>query len=62
METNSNNTIINKAAVGSTASLGAAAISILPQIEIWLRVLSLAVGLAVGIASLISIIRNMKKK
>lgn len=33
----------------------------LAQVEAWLRVSSLAVGIAVGIATFISIVRNRKK-
>lgn len=35
--------------------------SLLPQLEIWLRVASLIVGIAVGLASFVSIIRRWNK-
>lgn len=53
--------IINKAVLGGTASFGATVVSGLSELELWLRLLSLCVGITVGIASLISIIRNSRK-
>ena len=36
-------------------------VSILPKVEAWLRLISLLVGIAVGLASLVSILRNKRK-
>ena len=44
--------------VGAGSSILAFAVSQLETIEAWLRIASLIVGIAVGIASLISIIRR----
>lgn len=54
------NQIITRGILGVIASGGSAAISFLSQIEAWLRVGSLVIGIAVGIATLISILRKNK--
>ena len=46
---------------GSATALGAFIFSLLPEIEQWLRLASLMVGIIVGIASLINIIRKWHK-
>ena len=43
---------------GTGAGVG---ISLSQSIEVWLRIASLCVGLAIGIATLIQIIRNIRK-
>lgn len=48
-----------KGVTGMVASFGGAFITFMSHIELTLRVLGVAVGVACGIASLISIIRNM---
>ena len=47
--------------IGSATSIGAAAYSMLPQVEAGMRLASVTVGLAVGIATLIKIIRDIRK-
>lgn len=47
--------------VGSATSIGAAVYSMLPHLEAWMRLASVAVGLAVGIAALIKILRDLNK-
>jgi hypothetical protein len=47
--------------VGSATSIGAAVYSMLPHLEAWMRLASVAVGLAVGIVTLIKILRDLKK-
>jgi hypothetical protein len=47
--------------VGSATSIGAAVYSMLPHLEAWMRLASVAVGLAVGIATLVKILRDLKK-
>jgi hypothetical protein len=47
--------------VGSATSIGAAVYSMLPHLEAWMRLASVAVGLAVGIATLIKILRDLHK-
>jgi hypothetical protein len=48
--------------LGVSATAGGFYVSILPMVEAWLRVLSLFIGCAVGIATLVSIIRKHKSK
>jgi hypothetical protein len=50
-----------KALVGVVAPAGGTTVSMIAQVESWLRVTSLVVGIAVGLATLISIIRKNKK-
>jgi hypothetical protein len=47
--------------VGIGATGGGFYVSILPKVEAWLRIISLLIGIAVGVASLISIIRTKRK-
>jgi hypothetical protein len=47
--------------VGSATSIGAAVYSMLPHLEAWMRLASVAVGLAVGIVTLVKILRDLKK-
>lgn len=47
--------------IGSATSIGAAVYSMLPHLEAWMRLASVAVGLAVGIVTLIKILRDLKK-
>ena len=50
-----------KGALGMTATTAASVVSTLPTVEIWLRIVSLIVGIAVGIATFISIVRKLKR-
>lgn len=50
---------ICKGVAGMVASFSGVFISVMSQVEIVLRVAGVAVGVACGIASLISIMRNM---
>jgi hypothetical protein len=47
--------------IGSTTSIGAAAYSLLPHLEAGMRLASVSVGLAVGIATLIKVVRDLRK-
>lgn len=47
--------------MGVVAPASGFTISLLPQIESWLRIVSLLIGCAVGIASLVVILRGKKK-
>jgi hypothetical protein len=47
--------------IGSATSIGAAGYSMLPHLEAWMRLASVVVGLAVGIVTLIKILRDLKK-
>jgi len=57
MDTNS----FNAGMAGVLATATSVGISFLPEIEQWLRVGSLCIGIVVGIASLSVIIRNWNK-
>jgi hypothetical protein len=47
--------------IGSATSIGAAVYSMLPHLEAWMRLASVAVGLAVGIVTLVKILRDLNK-
>ena len=57
MDTNS----FNAGATGMLATATSIGISMLPEIEQWLRMGSLCIGIVVGLASLAVIIRNWNK-
>ena len=48
-----------KGVTGMVASFGGAFITLMSHVEILLRVLGVGIGVACGVASLVSIIRNM---
>lgn len=47
--------------VGTATSLGAAAYSMLPHLEAWMRLGSVTVGLLVGLLTLIKLARDFRK-
>ena len=47
--------------IGLLATSSSITISLLPEVEAWLRILSLVIGCAVGIASFIGIIKKNLK-
>jgi len=47
--------------IGSATSIGAAAYSLLPHLEAGMRLASVTVGLAVGLATLVKVIRDLRK-
>ena len=53
---------VERGALGTFASIGSAAVSLVSQLEVYLRVAGLMVGLAVGIVTLISVLHDLKKK
>ncbi len=53
---------VERGALGTFASLGSAAVSMVSQLEVYLRVAGLCVGLAVGIITLISVWHDLRKK
>jgi hypothetical protein len=57
MDTNS----FNAGAAGMIATATSIGISMLPEVEAWLRIASLVVGILVGIGSLIVLYKNYKK-
>ena len=57
MDTNS----FNAGLMGVMATATSIGISFLPEVEAWLRIASLLVGISVGIGSLAVIVRNWNK-
>ena len=53
---------VERGALGTFASIGSAAVSLVSQLEVYLRVAGLMVGLAVGIVTLISVLHDLRKK
>ncbi len=53
---------VERGVLGTFASLGSAAVSMVSQLEVYLRVAGLCVGLAVGIVTLISVLHDLRKK
>jgi hypothetical protein len=51
----------NACAAGLLATATSVGISMLPEVEAWLRIASLLVGIAVGIGSLAVIVRSWDK-
>jgi len=47
--------------VGTGTSLGAAFYSLLPHVELWLRLASLTLGLCVAILTLVKLARDLRK-
>jgi hypothetical protein len=55
-------TTVERGALGTFASIGSAAVSLVSQLEVYLRVAGLLVGLAVGVVTLISVLHDLRKK
>ena len=55
-------TTVERGALGTFASLGSAAVSMVSSLELYLRVAGLCVGIAVGIVTLISVYHDLRKK
>ena len=53
---------VERGALGTFASIGSAAVSMVSQLEVYLRVAGLCVGLAVGVVTLISVLHDLRKK
>ena len=53
---------VERGALGTFASLGSAAVSMVSHLEVYLRVAGLCVGLAVGVVTLISVLHDLRKK
>jgi hypothetical protein len=53
---------VERGALGTFASIGSAAVSLVSQLEVYLRVAGLCVGLAVGVVTLISVIHDLRRK
>jgi hypothetical protein len=55
-------TTVERGALGTFASIGSAAVSLVSHLEVYLRVAGLCVGLAVGIVTLLSVLHDLRKK
>jgi hypothetical protein len=53
---------VERGVLGTFASLGSAAVSMVSQLEVYLRIAGLCVGLAVGVVTLLSVLHDLKKK
>lgn len=53
---------VERGALGTFASIGSAAVSLVSHLEVYLRVAGLCVGLAVGVVTLISVLHDLRKK
>lgn len=51
-----------KGVIGTATSIGSSVFSMLPHLETTLRVAGLIIGIAVGVATLISVLHDIKKK
>lgn len=56
------NHTFNAGVAGMVATATSIGISLLPEIEAWLRIFSLLIGIAVGIGSFLVILKNWNKK
>jgi hypothetical protein len=53
---------VERGALGTFASIGSAAVSLVSHLEVYLRVAGLCVGLLVGIVTLISVYHDLRRK
>jgi hypothetical protein len=53
---------VERGALGTFASIGSAAVSMVSQLEVYLRVAGLCVGLAVGVVTLMSVLHDLRRK
>ena len=53
---------VERGALGTFASIGSAAVSLVSHLEVYLRVAGLCVGLAVGVVTLISVLHDLRRK
>ena len=53
---------VERGALGTFASLGSAAVSMVSHLEVYLRVAGLCVGLLVGVVTLISVYHDLRRK
>ena len=53
---------VERGALGTFASIGSAAISMVSHLEVYLRIAGLCVGLLVGLVTLISVYHDLRRK
>jgi hypothetical protein len=52
---------ISNGIIGTTTSIGATIVSLMPQVEAWLRISSLVLGLVIAVLTLDKILKERKK-
>ena len=57
-----NFTTTERGVIGTATSIGSSVFSLLPHLETTLRVAGLVIGICVGVATLISVLHDIKKK
>ena len=55
-------TTVERGALGTFASIGSAAVSMVSEVEVYLRIAGLCVGLLVGVVTLLSVYHDLRKK
>jgi zinc transporter ZupT len=55
-------TTTEKGVIGTATSIGSSAFSMLPHLETSLRIAGLLVGFCVGVATLISVLHDVRRK
>ena len=55
-------TTTEKGVIGTATSIGSSAFSMLPHLEATLRIGGLIIGILVGLATLISVLHDIRKK
>jgi hypothetical protein len=53
---------VERGALGTFASIGSAAVSMVSHLEVYLRVAGLCVGLLVGVVTLLSVYHDLRRK
>ena len=53
---------VERGALGTFASLGSAAVSMVSHVEVYLRIAGLCVGLLVGVVTLLSVLHDLRRK
>ena len=55
-------TTVERGAIGTFTSIGSAAVSMVSQLEVYLRIAGLCVGLLVGVVTLLSVYHDLRRK
>ena len=53
---------VERGALGTFASIGSAAVSMVSEVEVYLRIAGLCVGLLVGVVTLLSVYHDLRRK
>jgi hypothetical protein len=53
---------VERGAIGTFTSIGSAAVSMVSQLEVYLRIAGLCVGLLVGVVTLLSVYHDLRRK